>query len=315
MVIFCSSPDLKKLFADFSGRAQVIRLQAKGGSMYPFIKSGDWVVASLLEEDEGLKKGEIVLFEKDGYFYAHRIIRIRAGRFITKGDFSSAADGALERKDVVARISGIERGGRTVNFTSPSCRLLSVFLADFYPFFRFFFFCVEKAVTLVFKAFSLLQRSGLFRLALKKLFKVETAINMAQEEDREALKDLYETTLPDIASGVRETAKEGFWLVARLKKKIVGSVVLSKYASDNSLWLIHGLVVKPLFRGRGIASALIYEVLMKAEHSGAKQIGLFVDKGNTPAIACYQRSGFRSGLDHPKEFNVLNEVYLVYEFK
>lgn len=311
---FCPAQDFKKLMDDISGKAHILRLQAKGGSMYPFIRSGDLVEASLLKQDEALQKGDVILFEKDGYFYVHRVIKIKRGFVVARGDLSFGEDGCIRRENIIAKVVAVERRGKRIDLYTPLNRFVAQTLVVNYVFFQYASVVVSKFVSVVFRLLSGFQRFGVSRMLLKKIISPKIVITRATEADREFLRDLYCVTLPDIDQGMLATEKEGVWLVARWGEKIAGSIVISRHGSGNKFWLTHGLVVKPLVRGLGIAQKLLLRAVLEARIEGAERIGLFVSKSNRAAVNLYQKNGFKTSQDYPRDFNVEEtDCYLVYE--
>jgi [ribosomal protein S18]-alanine N-acetyltransferase len=55
---------------------------------------------------------------------------------------------------------------------------------------------------------------------------------------------------------------------------------------------INNLAIHPNFRGRGLGSVLLCEVLREAERVGAAQATLEVRRSNEPARRLYERAGF-----------------------
>jgi ribosomal protein S18 acetylase RimI-like enzyme len=311
---FCSAQDFKKLMEDISGKAEILRLQAKGGSMYPYIKSGDWVEASLVNPKTVLKIGDVILFEKDGYYYAHRIVAKRGETYIAKGDLSHNLDEPVLRKDITAKVTAVYRKDRRIDLIHPLNRFIALFLAYLHPLMQVVSLVYEIVYQAALKALCCFQGLKIFRKVIKKFFNPHIMIGEPEKEDAEALKDLYETGLADIDEGMRQGKSEGFWLVAKDKKKIVGCIALGRVTAENELWLINGLVVKPLYRGLGIAACLVDAALKQAQAMGAQRIGLFVSKKNKPAACLYQKLGFIISLDHPKEFDLaVDEIYLSIE--
>ena len=76
-------------------------------SMYPAIKKGDAIIVRKLteEEKENLKVGDIIAFNEDDFIITHRIIDIKDGIFITKGDNNNIEDtNRREKNDIVGII-------------------------------------------------------------------------------------------------------------------------------------------------------------------------------------------------------------------
>ncbi|HQO38581.1 MAG TPA: S24/S26 family peptidase, partial [Candidatus Omnitrophota bacterium] len=111
MTIFCSAQEFESLCRDLCGKAGILRLQAKGGSMHPFIRSGDWVQVDLSGRGaETIRAGDVILFRQDDGLFAHRVLRRMAGGFLVKGDMSFGSDGVAVPDDVMGRVIAIERG-------------------------------------------------------------------------------------------------------------------------------------------------------------------------------------------------------------
>ena len=87
---------------------------------------------------------------------------------------------------------------------------------------------------------------------------------------------------------------------------IQGSVVLNhlpekgydqgKWLKDvdySDIWIIRRLVVTPASIGRGVADTLLKEMDLLAKNEGIKSLRLDVYEINAPAIALYERNGYR----------------------
>jgi ribosomal-protein-alanine N-acetyltransferase len=99
-------------------------------------------------------------------------------------------------------------------------------------------------------------------------------------------------------------------LVWELKNSDVTRAYLLRDASETVVafcvcWVIfdelhiNTLAVAPAARRRGIATALLRHVLTDAAASGATKATLEVRASNTPAIALYERLGFRIAASRP----------------
>ena len=94
-----------------------------------------------------------------------------------------------------------------------------------------------------------------------------------------------------LAMFVLELSKpSGVCLAARRDKRLVGYLVCSRY---ESVWHIMNVAVDPDDRRAGVASALLGELLERVD-DGAARYTLEVRRSNAPAIALYERFGFRS---------------------
>jgi len=100
-------------------------LRVLGGSMTPWIRSGDLVFIKRFDF-ERVSLGDVVLFERDGRFFAHRMIGraqgIRAGekvaRLITKGDALDGLDAPVSQDEFLGRATRIHRGRRHIDLES-----------------------------------------------------------------------------------------------------------------------------------------------------------------------------------------------------
>lgn len=74
-------------------------------------------------------------------------------------------------------------------------------------------------------------------------------------------------------------------------------------SSDSAAASLVAMYVAPRARGRGVGERLVRAVLDEAAHRGHGRVVLEVTEGNAPAIALYERMGFRftgSRRPHPR---------------
>lgn len=91
------------------------RFQAKGSSMWPFIKDGDRLTVSPIRGSlPGI--GEVVAFTRPGSrsLWLHRIIGRKDEGYLLCGDCAQEADGEIPRENILGRVTKVERNGRTV---------------------------------------------------------------------------------------------------------------------------------------------------------------------------------------------------------
>ena len=74
--------DLPKLF----GYSEAIVLS---GSMEPTFSTGDLLI---FKEQQSYEVGDVVIFDSNGMFVTHRIVRAENGAFVTKGDANNTND-------------------------------------------------------------------------------------------------------------------------------------------------------------------------------------------------------------------------------
>jgi len=120
-----STRDLMPLIFSALQRGQHIRLTVKGGSMRPFIKSGD--VVELEPVDRLVRIGDVVLLKcgsgEEGYVL-HRVVRLQGEMIFIRGDAQDVADGPFAQGDVLGRVTKTYANGRLRQLDRGIWRLL-----------------------------------------------------------------------------------------------------------------------------------------------------------------------------------------------
>ena len=126
-------------------------------------------------------------------------------------------------------------------------------------------------------------------------------VAMAMESEGTTL-DLERVTR-GVTMAMADEAK-GKYIVARIDRKAVGSLMLTREWSDWNCqwyWWIQSVYVEPQHRKKGVYKAMYSKVKQMAQAENVSQVRLYVDKTNTSAQKAYQRLG-------------MNEThYLMYE--
>ena len=133
--------DFLELSQELLERGALLRFQAQGSSMHPFIKSGDIIV---IEPRNGnsVITGDIIFYRRpDGSPTAHRLLRIKGRKgnisLITKGDAMKYSDPPVTGAQVMGRVMLIEGRGRELRLEGwPECffsRLTAWFARGRYP--------------------------------------------------------------------------------------------------------------------------------------------------------------------------------------
>jgi len=119
------------------------------------------------------------------------------------------------------------------------------------------------------------------------------------------LDDYHYKTLDDIEKYIywlySHNLESSVVIIAKIGRDIVGFIAGDAFYYDKDVSYvmnIHELVVDPLYRGRGIATSLIYEFIQQSksineeEDRKINKVILWVGKDNTRAIKLYQNLGF-----------------------
>ena len=99
-------------------------------------------------------------------------------------------------------------------------------------------------------------------------------------------------SLEELAARLR-ASEDGYLLGAFANGKLVGSVRFARFEeNEQHRGLIAGLYVHPDFRKRGVARALLGEVLVRARALGLRRLHLTVVTGQEAAVRLYKSFGF-----------------------
>lgn len=108
-----STRELMPLIWSALQRGQCVRLTVKGGSMRPFIRSGD--VVELEPVDRLVRVGDVVLLRcepgEEGYVL-HRVVRVQGETIFIRGDAQEDSDGPFAQGDVLGRVTKTYCNGR-----------------------------------------------------------------------------------------------------------------------------------------------------------------------------------------------------------
>lgn len=312
MTLFCTAQEFESLCRDLCGKTEVIRLQAKGGSMRPFIQSGDWVHIVLCKAERNkIAAGDIVLFRHEDSLFLHRVLCRGHRGLVIKGDASFGIDGIIPSDNVLARVTMVERKGRRIDLRTGINRFIAVVAARVSIFMKYPCFFARKIAALGMAILVRIQSIGLYRMLIRKFVRGRILVRSAGPEDEEQLMDIYRMAGHDIREGLARVKDQGSWLVAETAGKIIAGLTMTRHEKDPGLWLIFGLEVKPLYRGMGSGASLVREAIMRVKEHGCGRIGLFVNRSSKPALALYKKMGFRAAQDAPAEFNLFpGDIYL-----
>ncbi|MCX7927426.1 MAG: GNAT family N-acetyltransferase [Candidatus Omnitrophica bacterium] len=314
MEVVCSQQEFDKLLTQIRSKVNYVTFQARGASMFAFIKKGDWLKIEILPQNSDclIRKGDVVLFKKQDMLFLHRVIRINKEGFLVKADASLGSDGVILPDEIIGKLITIQRGRKLIDLDKRVYRLVALGIANLSNLFSCLWFIFDKLCMFYLKILHCLQKVSLYR-KIARMFCGDIIIRQATTNDQQQLRDLYRMAGIDVQEGLSKIKLEGFWLVAQRNKKIAAAVTISASESDPSFWLIFGLEVKPWLRGMGIGKKIIQHAISMAKERGAKKIGLFVSKKATAAVNLYRSLGFIPTEEVPEGYNRWQEdLFLVY---
>ncbi len=309
-MIRCDLPEFSGISEEILGRGGVLRFQAYGGSMHPFVRNGDIVEVEPIIPGQ-VRAGDIILF-KDGpqSMLAHRVIRRMKNEkglcFITKGDSASNADSPVAPERVLGRLRRIERNSRVMNLTAQGRRKLAVFFAAI-SFFSYFFYPLlgwtkRFAFRIIRKSYRVLLNFKVFRLLRRSFFFNEINYSVLEPKDYLALAYFYgdekRPGMPERLKELKEilTApeKKGYYLAVRIRNRIVAVTGAGPHQGESpDVWWLDSLQVRTFCRGLGLGRGLVRQALILAKENGVRFLHLLVDEREKTARCLYKSLGFK----------------------
>ncbi|MDO4547087.1 MAG: S24/S26 family peptidase [Clostridia bacterium] len=101
------------------GAAPPVRLQVRGGSMRPLIRTGRDTV-TVVPMARAARVGDIVLFRDGARYVLHRVWRVGQSRVQTFGDGCYRPDAWIDAKNILGLAVCVERGDRRID---PNARI------------------------------------------------------------------------------------------------------------------------------------------------------------------------------------------------
>lgn len=103
-----------------------IRVKPQGYSMYPLLVPGRDEVVIEQEDPSRLRRGDIVLFRREGSILVlHRICRRRGDDFFMVGDNQKQVEGPIGSTQIKGKVTTVIRGGRTISAGNRLYRMYS----------------------------------------------------------------------------------------------------------------------------------------------------------------------------------------------
>ncbi|MBI5217554.1 MAG: signal peptidase I [Bacteroidia bacterium] len=130
-----SSIELWDISEDVLKSGNAVRVTLKGTSMYPYLKIGDIALVNGIQAKDSMT-GDIIVFRFGKNYLAHRLIKKGESYLLTKGDSCRVFDQPVPVKDLIGKITRLERKGNIINMESKSRKLMNLVLAKFLIFQR-----------------------------------------------------------------------------------------------------------------------------------------------------------------------------------
>ena len=127
----------EELWCEALSRGYTMQYKALGGSMCPFIKSGDILTA---KPTRRISTGDVIVYKKAKSITAHRVVGRRKIKgdpfFLTKGDASRGCDGLVSPSEVLGKVIAVKtRTGKIIKTDSFCRRIFKWGIAVIFPFF------------------------------------------------------------------------------------------------------------------------------------------------------------------------------------
>lgn len=103
--------------------AEALRLRVRGHSMAPLLRSGDVVWVEPVAPS-ALRRGDLVVVQRQGAWITHRLIARRGDRWYTKGDGLCHPDPAVPGEAILGRVIAIERDGSRIELRQRRWRVI-----------------------------------------------------------------------------------------------------------------------------------------------------------------------------------------------
>lgn len=113
------------LIKEFLVLGHAVRFRAKGTSMIPTIRDGEFITVCPVKPSD-IRLHDIILYQSNTSLTAHRVIRQQRATpnvvFITRGDASGSCDSPVESDQVFGKVICVDRNGRSIRLDSRRSR-------------------------------------------------------------------------------------------------------------------------------------------------------------------------------------------------
>lgn len=300
-----------KLGREILKKGKSIRFQVRGWSMRPFIRDGDVIFVSPIE-NSSFKTGDVVLYSTEGNkVIVHRIIKKdkKDGRMtlLVKGDATSGFADKVDVKNVLGKVTAVERDGRKKRIDTKLSHLIGIFIAGVSPFSQWIYpvgsIVKQNGRRILGAILERLQGLKFYSVLAKKFIKEDVTYHIESSDETYFLSQLsrynqgleLETPTNALNENLKRAEDSYYCVVAERKSRIIGSVTLTDFPEGDSPyegWWIFGLWVNWRYRGMGIGEKMVKMAVEKEAKDDASEIKLLVFKDAKRAINLYKKLGF-----------------------
>lgn len=306
--------DLLNLCQEVLEKGDTFQFRALGGSMFPFIRSGDLLTTQAVDPTD-LSIGEVLLYQREGRFFVHRLIKKKiingTHLFISHGDHLPFSDPPIPSSQILGKVICIERSGRLIHLDTPFQRMWGRFLASIsawlYPLFQVVEWPFKLFRRLSSKMNLGLNKFHLIRKIKRRIFS-QISCRIASSRDAPSLAQFYEINLKEVQEKIEGGRK--YYLAEKGGKVVGGLTVGSAWEGidrDHRCWVM-GLYVVTRYRGAGVGERLLAEGNSTLKEQGINQIFANVFANNNPARKLFDKLGFTRA-DLPEIESKINEHY------
>ncbi len=121
---------LLDLTTELLSRGTTVRFRPSGRSMYPSIREGELITVEPVVPSD-VQLGDIVLYRSERGLIAHRVVGssptqssvLSPHHFLLRGDASLCCDEPVAAEQILGRVVGVKRNGRSVALASRGAKL------------------------------------------------------------------------------------------------------------------------------------------------------------------------------------------------
>ena len=269
-----------------------LRFAARGRSMWPLLRPGDFTIAEPLTGAP--RQGDVLVYRAGTQLVAHRFIgTFSDGRLRLHGDFVLDEDPPLPPADVLGRVVAIERDGRRIPLDSGLPRLLAFALPSLRRRAPRFLRSARAALTRAAGRFDDFYTAAPLRRLRRR---GAPPFSVALADDAAALR-AYDIARGRSGDEYATLSPGEFTMIAKIDNRIIGCTHVldplwtreANLAGD--LW-IHDTHVPRRYRGLGIGRAVSEAALDELRRREVSRVRVAVRTENRRSRTLYESLGF-----------------------